>query len=176
MNIYCMLLSRKPKASGLQCRPPSIISTQSRLLEQDEILSGALTPSGVALAWRLQQDMVLEASQRRTVENGLFVANDHDGRGSFKSASFFPVLADNHRTPAGLAWTRPPTNHTASMRPLLWPLRLDIFPELQVAVILWEMVWDCQPHSLWMVAPYPLPLMSFMLCLWAVSFCSQPAH
>ena len=98
-----MLLSRKPKASGLQCRPPSIISTQSRFPEQDKILSGALTPSGVALAWRLQQGMVLEASQRRTVENGLFVANYPDGRGSFKSASFSPVLADNNRTPAGLA-------------------------------------------------------------------------
>lgn len=125
----------------------------------------------LGLYWlgELQWDMVLEAPQVRIVWNGLFVTNYHNIRGSFKPASFSLVLTDNNRTPAGLAWARLPTDHTASVRPLLRPLGLCILPDLW----LWyfeKCFGDFQPHSLWVVSPYPLPLMSCMLSPWAVSF------
>lgn len=171
MNIHCMLLSRKPKGSVWAS---GITSTHS-LGFQKKMESWVGPRHHLGLYWlgELQWDMVLEAPQVRIVWNGLFVTNYHNIRGSFKPASFSLVLTDNNRTPAGPAWARLPTNHTASVRTSLWPLGLCILPDLW----LWHFekcFGDFQPHSLWVVSPYPLPLMSCMLSPWAVSLCSWP--
>lgn len=44
-------------------------------------------------------------------------------------------------------------HHMAFGQSLSRPFRNGVLSDLQVPVTCWDMAWDCQPYSLWMVVP-----------------------
>lgn len=103
MNIYWMLLWEKSKDLWLPCRPFRITSTQSGLLHGSPTSPAVYWLGEFQLAWFRK----LPRWERSKISSLWQITS---GRHSLKSASLSPVLVDDDRTPAGLAWIWPPTS------------------------------------------------------------------
>lgn len=114
MNIYWMLLREKSKDLWLLCRPFRIPGTQSGLLRGSPASPAVYWPGEFQLAWFRK----LPRSERSKISSLRQITS---GRHSLKPASLSPVLVADDRTPAGLAWTWPPTSSHCRMQPMPWP-------------------------------------------------------